>query len=194
MKRTVIMKYFVCSVIIVLLLICISCAKPITSAKLVPDNIPKEHMVNGGPLCRSIFVENVDGGKETHPLLFPDIGNPALKEAIIESLQASNYLSADRDASDYGLTVFLVEIDCPPGGYSKTVTTFVRYKIIGKQSGGILYDEIIDAIDTKAWNDGSYGKDVLAPAGEVFGLALENSMRKNIQKFIKELSLLNHKL
>jgi len=176
-------NYFLLPLFFVSLLSIYSCAKPILAEKLIPYNLGNEYLIYSGPLYKSIVVDAVGGGQKTEPGMFSEIGNPELKEAIIRSLAQYNYLAFENKDGDYTLNVFLVEVGSG-GIYTITKTTFVKYKIINNKDNKVFYAEIIDASDTKTISDVYYGN----TRGRI---AKENSMKKNIAKFIEKLFLLN---
>ena len=179
-------RYFSLSLLLFALLFICSCAKPITSARMIPDHIGNDYQIHDGPLYNSIVVDQVGGGIRTDPMMWSQIGDPELREAIIRSLKENNYLANDNNG-DYALNVFLIEVDQPHSGYTITITTFVKYKVIKKKGNHVIYDEIIDASDTKT-------------VGDVFNgntrdrIAKENSMKKNLAKFLEQLFHLNNKI
>jgi hypothetical protein len=167
-------------------LIISACAKPIPSTHLIPNYLGNEFQINMGPLYKSICVESVGGGNKTSPMLYPDIGDAELNKALVDTLQTYHYLCSSEEDCKYKLSVFIVEIDRQRRGFTMTVTTFVRYKILSKENDNIIYDEIVDASDTKTLKDASVGITRLR-------IAQEESMKKNIAKFINRLFLLNGK-
>ena len=162
----------------------LGCPKPIAPEKMIPTQIGTEYLISSGPLYKSISVSNVGGGKETNPMMFSEIGNPELEEAIITSLKGYNYNALSTEDAKYKLNVFLVEIDRPKSGFTTTITAFVRYKLSEIENNRTVIDEIIKTTDTKT-------------AEEVFvgitrmRIAQEEAIKKNIIEFIKILFAFN---
>ena len=180
--------YSINLILILSVLIITGCAKPIPSENMVPPPLGKEHHIYSGHLYRTISVGEVGGGQETNPMLFPDIGNPQLEKAIIKSLENNNYYALSSADAKYTLDVFLIEIDRPAqGGITMTVTTFVRYKITDNKDNNVIFDGIVTASDTKT------GRDIFVATTRI-RVAQEESMKKNITKFLTMLFSLNNKI
>lgn len=169
------------------ILLIVGCAKPIPPENMVPTQLGKEYLIYSGPLYKAISVGKVGGGKETNPAMFADIGDLELEKAIIKSLETSNYYALSKANTKYTLDVFLVEIARPSVGITSTVTIFVRYKITDIKDNNVVLDEIINASDTKK-------------VSEIFvgvtrsRVAKEESMKKNITKFLAMLFSLNEEI
>lgn len=163
------------------------CAESIPSTNLIPTNLGNKSLIYNGPLYKAIEVDKVGGGSKPNLMGSPNIGTPELRQAIIQSLANNNYLSLNNENGDYTLNVFLIDIDRPRGGFTMTVTTFVKYQVINDDNKNVIYDEIIDATDTKKFSDSFFGPTRLR-------ITEEDSMKKNINKFIEQLFLLNKEL
>lgn len=189
-EQTLRAKFLYNSIRLVILLfvtvILTGCLKPIPTENMIPTQIGNEYLIYSGLLYRSISVSKVGGGKETNPVMFSEIGNPELEKAIIKSLESNNYYASTTEDAKYTLNVFLVEIDRPKGGFTTTITTFVRYKLTDDKNNKVVLDEIVKTSDTKT-------------VGEVFSgvsrmrITQEESIKKNIAQFIKIIFSLNEK-
>lgn len=164
----------------------VGCVKPIPPENMIPTGLGEGYIIYEGPLYKAISVSDVGGGQETNPMQYSTIGNPELEKAIIKALATNNYYATSSDNSKYNLSVFLVEIDIPMGGFTATVTTFVRYKLTEYKSQKVLLDEIIKTTETKTVSDVFTGFVRVR-------VAQEESMKSNIAKFIKILFSLNKK-
>lgn len=163
------------------------CATPISPGNLIPKHLGNEFSINNGPLHKAIYVNEVDGGSESNNIKFGDIGNVELREAISTSLKENNYLQVSNQITKYSLNIFLVEINQPQPGFTMTVTTFIRYRLIDISNKNVIFDEIINASDTKTTNDAFFG-----PTRNI--IAMEGSLKKNIAKLIEKLFSINKEL
>ena len=146
------------------------------SESLIPEQVGNKFLIYSGPLYQTVSVGEVGGGNETNPLVHSDIGNAALKEAITRSLKINNYLSSSKETSKYALNVFLVEIDLPQSGYTTTITTFVKYKLVDIKSKRVVFVESVDDI-------------FIGPTR--LKIVQENAMKKNIALFLEKLLSIN---
>jgi len=175
--------YTVCG-LFVFATILTGCPKPIAPEKMIPTQIGTEYLISNGPFYKSISVSNVGGGKETNPMMFSEIGNPELEEAIITSLRGYNYHALSTEDAKYKLNVFLVEVDRPKSGFTTTITAFVRYKLSEIENNRTVIDELVKTTDTKT------GEEVFVGITRM-RIAQEEAIKKNIIEFIKILFAFN---
>jgi len=155
------------------------CATPARSEQMATQT-----MVERAPaaLLGKISVGGVTGGKETNPMVFPEVGNDPLREALTQSLQKAGYLSPDPDAATITLAVGVVGVD-KSGHYTVTVTTLIRYVLANKEGGQHVFDELV----TTSCNARDLSDDVLSGKTRLRNTE-ECAVRKNITAFLSMLS------
>jgi hypothetical protein len=123
-----------------------------------PEQMATQTVVERAPaaLLGKIAVGGVTGGKETNPMLFPEVGNDQLRQALTQSLQQAGYLSSEPDAATITLTVGVVGVD-KPSGYTVTVTTLIHYVLTNTEGGQRVFDELVTASCTRGLSDDLVG-------------------------------------
>jgi hypothetical protein len=139
-------------------------------------------MVEQAPaaLLGKISVGGVTGGKETNPMVFAEVGNDQLREALTQSLQKAGYLSPDPDAATITLAVGVVGVD-KSGHYTATVTTIIRYVLANKEGGQHVFDELVTTSCTGGLSLALSGKTTLRNTEEC-------AVQNNIAAFLTKLS------
>jgi hypothetical protein len=153
------------------------CATPARSEQMATQT-----MVERAPaaLLGKIAVGEVTGGTKTNPMLFAEVGNDQLREALTQSLQRAGYLSPDPDAATITLTVGVVGVD-KPSGYTSTVTALIRYVLATKEGGQHLFDELVTASCRRGLSDALAGMTRLR-------ITEECAVQNNIAAFLAKLS------
>jgi hypothetical protein len=153
------------------------CATPARSEQMATQT-----MVERAPaaLLGKIAVGEVTGGKKTNPMLFAEVGNDQLREALTLSLEKAGYLSPDADAAAITLAVGVVGVD-KPAGYTVTVTTLIRYVLANKEGGQHVFDELVAASCTRGLSDVLSGMTRLR-------ITEECAVQNNIAAFLTKLS------
>jgi hypothetical protein len=147
-----------------------------------PEQMATQTMVERVPaaLLGKIALEGVTGGKETNPMLFAEVGNDQLRQALTQSLQHAGYLSAEPNAATITLTVGVVGVD-KSSGYTLTVTTLIRYVLANKEGGQRVFDELVTTSCTRGLSDDLVGMTRLRHTEEC-------AVRNNIAAFLTKLS------
>ena len=115
------------------------CATPARSGQMATQAVaPRAQPA----LLGKVVVGGVTGGKDTNPLLYPEVGNQQVREALIQSLQNAGYLSPDRDAATITLAAGIVGVDLPTSN-SVTVNVLIRYVLANNEGGQRLFDELV---------------------------------------------------
>ena len=155
---------------------CASAARP---DRMVPDLADAGAAANRSPLSGSIVVTKVGGGEKTNPWATSKVGSEDFGEALRLSLSQRGYLAADQAAAPYRLSVFLVDLKQPGGGYTLTVDSVVRY-VLAKHDGEVVFDDLITASYRAGFSDSVIGIERLR-------LANEGSIKANIGQFLENL-------
>jgi hypothetical protein len=147
-----------------------------------PEQMATQTPVKRAPaaLLGKIAVGGVTGGKKTNPMLFAEVGNEQLREALTQSLQKAGYLSADPDAATITLTAGVVGVD-KPCCYTVTVTTLIRYALTSKEGGQRLFDELVTTSCARDLSDALSGMTRLR-------ITEECAVQNNIAAFLTKLS------
>jgi len=132
-------------------------------------------------LLEKLAIGEVTGGKATNPMMFADVGNAQLREALRLSLLQAGYLNPAPEAATLTLTVGVVGVDRPSAGYTTTVTTLIRYVLTEKADAKSVFDELVSGACTLNLSDEYYGQSRLKHAEEC-------AVRDNITVFLSMLS------
>lgn len=127
---------------------------------------------------KSINVTKVTGGKDTNPMLFPNINNEEFKKAVIASLISAGLYSPD---DEYKLTIQIMNVGQPMFGLDMTVTMTIRY-ILTDSDNNIIFNKIINKSYTATVSDAFIGT-------KRFKLAKEGSARANISALLQEFTV-----
>jgi hypothetical protein len=114
-------------------------------------------------------------------MMFAEVGNDQLREALRLSLLQAGYLSPAPEAATITLTVGVVGVDKPAAGYTTTVTTLIRYVLTNKAGGKSAFEELVSAACTLHVSDAYYGQSRLQHTEEC-------AVRNNIPAFLSMLS------
>lgn len=138
---------------------------------------------NLGHLRESIHLARIGGGRETQPFTkIPRVSNTNLKLAMIKSLEISNLL-AKRDAK-FHLTFRLLEESVLKYRGATVVTTNMQYQLFDPESEEIIYDKEFSVFHVVPFKKAVFGPDR-------HRLALEGSVRLNIETFLLDLEKVN---
>ncbi len=153
------------------------CATGSLSVKMVPPDyaIQNKH-------GHTVAVQ-ASGGKETNPLLIPQISDEAFREALIESINKSGAFSAVAALpnADYLLDVAIVDLAQPWGGIDMTVTMNAKWTLTSSKDKTVIFQETIAKPYTAAFADAFIGMERLK-------LANEGAARENIREGLRKLS------
>jgi hypothetical protein len=148
-----------------------------------PEQMAAQTAVPQAPaaLLAKVTLGEVTGGKATNPMMFAEVGNDQLREALRLSLMQAGYLSPTPEAATITLTVGVVGIDKPTAGYTTTITTLIRYVLTNKEGGKSTFDELVSGACTLHLSDEYYGPSRLKRAEEC-------AVRNNITAFLSMVS------
>ncbi|HCU06907.1 MAG TPA: hypothetical protein DIC42_04935 [Holosporales bacterium] len=135
-------------------------------------------------LHHAIFLNPVQGGKDTNPLWTSQVSAEDFQKALEISLQESGYLSKDK--SMYVLTANLKNLKQPFFGFDMTVTSSVNYGVDDVKKDKKILNEDLNAEFTATVSDAFVGIARLR-------LANEGSIKENIRMLIEKLAQLNTK-
>jgi hypothetical protein len=155
-----------------------SCAMPARSTAMAVSASPELAITAHDNDYRRLAVTSVEGGRRTRALGSSEVGNADLRSALEHSLRAAGYLADDSAAASVDVRASIVRQDrrrWPP--LTTTVTTVVRYRSVGRETGATLLDTTVEA---KGSSDAFLGIKRLR-------LAEEASIRANIECFLKVL-------
>jgi hypothetical protein len=147
-----------------------------------PEQMAAQTLVQRAPpaLLGKVAIGEVTGGKATNPMMFAEVGNDQLREALRLSLLQARYLSRPPEAATITLTVAVVGVDKPAAGYTATATTLIRYVLTNKADGRSAFDELVSGTCTLRLSDEYYGPSRLKHAEEC-------AVRDNITAFLTKL-------
>jgi hypothetical protein len=118
------------------------------------------------PFRNAITISKVGGGEKTNPLLVSKVGTEDLQEALRLSLVRYSLLSESDASAQFSLEVFLTELKQPAVGFTMTVDSVIRYKLIRNRDVQVVYDDIIIASNKATIDDALYGPQRLQLASE----------------------------
>ncbi len=148
-----------------------------------PEQMATQTLVQRAPaaLLGKVAIGDVTGGKATNPMMFAEVGNEQLREALRLSLLQAGYLSPAPEAATITLTVGVVGVDRPAAGYTTTVTTLIRYVLTNRAGGKPAFDQLVSGACTLHLSDEYYGQSRLKHTEEC-------AVRNNITAFLSMLS------
>jgi hypothetical protein len=154
---------------------CATPARPEQMATQTPAQQAPESLLG------KVAIGEVTGGKATNPMMFAEVGNDQLREALRLSLTQAGYLSPTPEAATITLTVGVVGVDKPTAGYTTTITTLIRYVLTNREGGRSAFDELVSGACTLHLSDEYYGPSRLKHTEEC-------AVRNNITAFLSMLS------
>lgn len=125
-------------------------------------------------------VKSVSGGKKTNPMWISNVAGPDFERALESSLNAAGLLAKDRQASLYQVKADLVKMDQPFLGLDMTVTAYVRYELVERETGKAIYSKEVQTPFTATMGDAFLGVERLKVANE-------GAVKANIKQFITEI-------
>ena len=134
----------------------------------------------GEPGHRAVRVGNVSGGGDTNPMWMSNVSAQEFKTALQSSLRAANYLSDAAPNAQYEVTAELINVERPMVGFDLTVNSTVAYSVKSVPGQQEVFRKTIASNGTARMSDALLGT-------ERVRIAIENSIRENITKFIQEL-------
>lgn len=126
----------------------------------------------------AVALRDVSGGEPVTE--DSNIGDDQLRQSVQSALQEYGLLQSDERQARFRLDVQLVHLSHPADGLDLTVNSQVRYTVTRKDTGGVLFNDLVRASFT-------------ATMGEEFiaflrlRLAKEGSVRANIAAFLERL-------
>lgn len=165
------------ALIVINVLFLVGCSASLNSQHLIPDHMAIGHQNPGKVILQ------VDGGREKHPMGFPEISNEtflAALEAAVENSELFSEVSKDKQG-DYKLEAFIFNLLQPMMGGEVTVHLEVAWTLAEAGADTILWqDSIVTSNTTK--------KDAAFSFLERVGIATEKAARANIKAAFERLS------
>lgn len=154
----------------------VGCATPATQQGMLVDKAEMTSHVSD-KLKNSIYVQSVNGGKDTNPLWTSQVDATTFKIALENSLTTVGYRSQDNHAK-YNVDAVLQELDQPLFGLTFDVKSTVDYTITSSEG---VKNIPITAVGTATTSDAFIGIERLK-------IANERSIKENIKSFIKTMT------
>jgi hypothetical protein len=126
-----------------------------------------------------IATKELTGGSETNPLWTSQVSSQDFKNALEKSLEAAGLL-ASGESGKYYLITHLVNLDQPLFGLDMKVTGNVKYSVVERLSGRIVFEKTISIPFTATFSDAFI-------AIERLRIANEGAIKANIARFIEEI-------
>jgi len=137
------------------------------------------------PLRGSVSIGAVSGGRAQNAAFRSHVNAMSLRKALETSLLAVGLFSPETH-SRYRLSANILGFDQPEFGVSITSTAIVKYELLEKATGNVLYKETIAVPYTATFDDAVLGDERLR-------LANEGTVRMNISKLVDDLFIANVK-
>ncbi len=155
-----------------------ACAHAASVTGMVPAVSPEAYRATN----RSIRVDSVTGGKETHGLGSSQIGNAQLGEALVRALTASHLFTAVRtdSAADYVLGTEILNQETSPG-LTMRASLFVHYEVRDGASGARVLSQSILSRAEAGVGDALYGP-------TRFRIVKERAVQGNLTQLLQLLS------
>jgi len=163
--------------LIALLINITGCAQKILMEDMTVSNIAQKNYDT--KFKSAVKVSNVFGGKETNPLIKPNINDEEFKRAVIASLINAGLYSEN---GDYRLKIEIMNVGEPLFGLDMTVTMTIRYILSNSTDNSIIFDKIINKSYTATFSDSALGM-------KRFMLAKEGSAKANISALLEEFTI-----
>jgi hypothetical protein len=168
---------------IVIFILIIGCAPTAQMDDMVPEYNKNSSDVYSESLRKNINIQSVSGGntKGTSPVLDNESFYSALKQAM-----KNDGLYTNSGERDYVLNVTILHVEKPAFGFNMTVSTQIKYILKEPDSDDQLYDKNIRTSYTAKFSNTYSGSKRLRNA-------IEGAAKKNIGKFLADLSELEMK-
>ncbi len=155
-----------------------ACAHAVTVAGMLPPVDPQAYR----PTNRSIRIDSVTGGKETHGLGTSNIGNAQLADALVQSLTASRLFTAvdTSGPADWSLAAQILNQETT-SGFTMRSTLFVHYSVRDAASGSEVLSRSILSQAEAGLKDAAYGP-------TRFRIVKERAVRDNLSQLLQLLS------
>lgn len=131
-------------------------------------------------LARGICIADVQGGRQTNPMLTSQVGSPEFRQALELSLDDSGLLARQATSCRYRLTANLTELKQPWIGMSLTVSATVNYDLYDTAMKRTYLQETVTRSFTATVGDAFVGVKRLQ-------IANEGAIRDNIHAFVSQL-------
>jgi hypothetical protein len=171
-------QFFKFTLSIVLLATLAACASPAQKSAMIVEVTPDTVIDKESPLLNAVKITKVSGGESTNPAWTSEIGNPEFEGALRDSL--ANHAMLAKSAGRFALTAQIISVDQPLFGASLTVTSKVKYTVIEKSSGKVIFEKEFTTPYTASFSDAFM-------AVERLRLANEGTVRENVTIFLREL-------
>lgn len=168
-------------VVTILLLLVAACASPARSIHMVPELQASPPRTSALPLQQGVALTEVGGGEKTNPMWTSKVGSDEFREALHLALEQARLLSSDEAAAPFELRAFIIDVKHPIAGFTMTVDAFVRYTLLRKQDGSVIFDEVLSSSYTATTEDAFV-------AVKRLQLAEEGAMRENISALLERLA------
>lgn len=134
------------------------------------------------PLANAVCIEKVEGGKTTNPLWVSEVGNADFLAALEGSLRNKGLLAEAPAVCRYGVEAHLLGLSQPFVSFDVEVTANVNYRV---RKPGAAEPYLLDTITSGYTARFSADKVLWAVRLKE---ANEGAIRKNIRRFIQELT------
>lgn len=143
----------------------------------VPNVGPSDHKIDAE--VRSITVTPARPDEQTAEVpAGVETALPLWKEAVEEALNRMAIFT-DNAPKTVSVSVKVLGFDLPGAGFSMTTTTYARYEIIDRESGGIIFTTDITAVGTTPSDYAFLGA---ARARESVNRSVQNSITQFLQQ------------
>lgn len=132
-------------------------------------------------LIGAVALGEVTGGTDSDPIWASEIGAPAFRDALTQSLASRQLLAAGPADARYMLTAHIAEISQPMLGIDMTVGTRVNYTLSDIATGQQPFAESISSEATASMGDALNGDDRRR-------LAAEGAVSNNISQMLERLA------
>lgn len=160
-----------------------ACAQPARMSQMATQAVEPATVAANPGLQGTIELGGVGGGEETSPLWTSEVGTSEFRQALQQSLRASDLAAASPESATYMLEADLIEVDQPTFGFSMTVRSTVDYKVYDKTDDSLFFQRVVTASHRASVSDAFLGVKRLQ-------LANEGSMKQNIRQFLR--AFINH--
>ena len=154
------------------------CASGATAEGMTVKAMTAAGRVAPSDVAKTLTIDEVVGGSQTHPLDLPQIDNDSFKTALALSLRDAGLL-AEGSGARYRVTATILILTQPREGIDMTVGATIRYRLTDTKNGAIVFEDEIVANHTARLGDAAIGVTRMR-------LATEGAARKSIAMFIEK--------
>jgi hypothetical protein len=155
-------------------------AQPAQTDAMVPGDLALYGAAPPQALAQAVEMGIVSGGRPTNPLWMSQVGDEEFRAALERSLAMAGLLAPRAEDAHYRLDTHLVGLAQPAIGFDATVTSTIDYRLTPLAEGKAFHTVVIEPY-TATVSDAFSGVERLRVANE-------GSIRKNITRFIDELT------